>query len=184
MQCPFCRLDQDRVLDTRSIGDGNAIRRRRECLACGKRFTTYERVEVSPRMVIKKDQRRELFNREKMLAGMVKACEKRNLSLEQLEEVASRIEADIFATYDSEVSSSVVGEKVSQSLKELDHVAFVRFASVYREFTDVTQFLEELLPLVQNRGRKEDLESLRSNSSTVRDEPAAPTHAEGNGARP
>lgn len=183
MQCPFCRVDRDRVLDTRSIGDGNAIRRRRECLACEKRFTTYERVEVPPRMVIKKDQRRELFNREKMLAGMVKACEKRNLSLEQLEEVASRIEADIFATYDSEVSSSVVGEKVSQALKELDHVAFVRFASVYREFTDVTQFLEELLPLVQNRVRKEDLESLGSGSLRTGDEGPQPRETEGNGTR-
>ena len=159
MQCPFCKTDDDRVLDSRSIGDGTAIRRRRECQKCGKRFTTYERLEVSPRMVVKKSGERELFGRAKVLAGMIKACEKRNLSLEQLEGVASKIESELFEEYDSEVSSQIIGEKVGDALKELDHVAFVRFASVYREFTDVKQFFEELLPLVRNRLSREELES-------------------------
>ena len=151
MQCPFCRADEDRVVDSRSIGDGNAIRRRRKCLACSKRFTTYERTEVQPRVVIKKDSSRESFSREKILTGMIKACEKRNISLHDLENQAARIEAEIFEQHDSEVSTRVIGEKVGDALKEIDHVAYVRFASVYREFKDVNAFLEELIPLVRPR---------------------------------
>lgn len=151
MQCPFCRADEDRVIDSRTIGEGNAIRRRRKCLACGRRFTTYERTEVQPRVVVKKNASRESFSREKILAGMIKACEKRNISVHDLEHLAAKIEAEIFEEYDSEVSTKVIGEKVSQALKQTDHVAYVRFASVYREFKDVDAFLEELLPLARKR---------------------------------
>lgn len=151
MQCPFCRVDEDRVLDSRSIGEGSAIRRRRKCLACGKRFTTYERTEVPPRVVIKKDSSRELFSRDKILAGLIKACHKRNISLHELENIAAKIEAEIYEEYDSEVSTKVVGEKVSEALKALDHVAYVRFASVYRDFKDVKEFLGELIPLIRGR---------------------------------
>ena len=158
MQCPFCKVDNDRVIDSRSIGDGNAIRRRRHCLACRKRFTTYERIEVAPRVVVKKDSRREAFSRDKILGGMIRACEKRNISLAELESVASRIEAEVYEEHDSELSSGVVGEKVSEALKELDHVAFVRFASVYREFKDVTEFLRELMPLVRSHLQDGDLQ--------------------------
>ena len=160
MQCPFCKVDNDRVIDSRSIGDGNAIRRRRHCLACGKRFTTYERIEVAPRVVVKKDSRREAFSRDKILGGMIRACEKRNISLAELESVASRIEAEVYEEHDSELSSGVVGEKVSEALKELDHVAFVRFASVYREFKDVTEFLRELMPLVRSHLKDGDLQQI------------------------
>jgi len=150
MQCPFCKVDEDRVIDSRSIGEGNAIRRRRKCLTCGKRFTTYERTEAQPRVVVKKDSSREAFSREKILAGMIQACHKRNISLHDLENVAAKIEAEIFEQFDSEVSTKVIGEKVSDALKEIDHVAFVRFASVYREFKDVKEFLNELIPLVRS----------------------------------
>ncbi len=157
MQCPFCRTDEDRVVDSRSIGEGNAIRRRRKCLACGKRFTTYERMEVQPRVVIKKNSTRESFSREKILAGMIKACEKRNISLHDLENQAATIEAEIFEQHDSEVSTKVIGEKVGDALKGIDHVAYVRFASVYREFKDVNAFLAELIPLVRPRIDVQDL---------------------------
>ena len=152
MQCPFCRVDEDRVIDSRSIGEGNAIRRRRKCLACGKRFTTYERTEAQPRLVVKKDGSREGFNREKVLGGMLRACEKRNISLHELENVVSRIEAEVFEEQDGEASTKIIGEKVSEALKQIDHVAFVRFASVYRDFKDVSEFLSELLPLIRGKG--------------------------------
>jgi len=151
MQCPFCRNDEDRVIDSRTIGEDNAIRRRRKCLTCGRRFTTYERIEFPPRMVIKKNSSRESFSREKVLAGMIKACEKRDISVHELESVAAKIEAEIFEEYDSEVSTKVIGEKVSEALKLVDQVAYVRFASVYREFKDLNAFLEELTPLIRPR---------------------------------
>lgn len=158
MQCPFCKEDEDRVLDSRTIGDGSAIRRRRKCQACGKRFTTYERTEVAPRAVIKKDSTRELFSRDKILGGLIKACHKRNISLHELENVATRIETEIYEEFDSEVSTKVIGERVSEALKGIDHVAFVRFASVYREFKDVKEFLSELIPLVRAR----DIQALQN----------------------
>lgn len=163
MQCPFCRTDEDRVVDSRTIGDGNAIRRRRKCLACGKRFTTYERTEEPPRVVVKKDSSRESFSRVKILDGMIKACQKRNISLHDLESLAARIEAEIFEEHDSEVSTKVIGEKVSEALKKIDHVAYVRFASVYREFKDLNAFLEELIPLVRPRLEAEDARISASN---------------------
>ena len=150
MQCPFCKIDNDRVVDSRVIGSGTSIRRRRECLECERRFTTYERIETAPRMVVKKDFRREFFSREKILVGLTKACKKRGITPEQLEDITEKVEASIFEEYESEVETRVIGERVSTILKELDPVAFVRFASVYREFTEVEQFLhevEELGPL-------------------------------------
>ncbi len=140
MQCPFCRVDNDRVVDSRVIGEGTSIRRRRKCLECDRRFTTYERIETSPRIVVKKDQRREFFHREKILGGLRVACQKRDISEEQMDALVSKVESDVFEKYDNEVSTLVIGEQVADRLKELDQVAFVRFASVYREFTDVEQF--------------------------------------------
>ena len=151
MQCPSCGTDEDRVIDSRSIGEGNAIRRRRKCLCCGKRFTTYERTEAQPRVVIKKDSTREAFSRGKILSGMIQACHKRNISVHDLESTAAKIEAEIFEECDGEVSTKFIGERVSEALKQIDHVAFVRFASVYREFKDVSEFLDELIPLVRSR---------------------------------
>jgi len=167
MQCPFCKVDDDRVIDSRSIGEGNAIRRRRSCAACGKRFTTYERIEVAPRVVVKKDSSRETFTRDKILSGMIQACQKRNISLEELEGVASKIEAEIFEEHDSEVPTTVIGERVSNALKKLDHVAFVRFASVYREFKDVKEFLAELMPLMRSHLSQEDLDLKLSTPEAV-----------------
>jgi len=147
MKCPFCKKDNDRVVDSRVIGEGRSIRRRRKCLTCDKRFTTYERIEAAPRLVVKQDQRREHFNRDKILQGLRFACKKRPISEEQLESIASRVEAEVFEKYDNEVSTRSVGERVSEILKDIDQVAYVRFASVYREFTDVEQFHQTVEPL-------------------------------------
>ena len=147
MQCPYCKADDDRVVDSRVIGAGSSIRRRRECLDCHKRFTTYERIERAPRIVRKKDLRREFFSREKILAGLVKACEKRAIAPEVLETTLDRIETEIFEESEGEVDSRSIGEKVSKHLRELDPVAFVRFASVYREYSNVEQFLQEVQKL-------------------------------------
>ena len=147
MKCPFCKKDNDRVVDSRVIGEGRSIRRRRKCLTCDKRFTTYERIEAAPRLVGKQDQRREHFNRDKILQGLRFACKKRPISEEQLESIASRVEAEVFEKYDNEVSTRSVGEHVSEILKDIDQVAYVRFASVYREFTDVEQFHQTVEPL-------------------------------------
>lgn len=149
MRCPFCKTDEDRVIDSRSIGEGSAIRRRRKCLACGKRFTTYERAEVVPIRVIKKDQSRESFKREKVLKGLTRASEKRSISTEQLESIVSKVESRISEEHDSEVSTKLIGEMVIRELREVDHVAYVRFASVYREFKDVEQFLQEVVSLAR-----------------------------------
>ena len=152
MQCPYCRAQDGRVVDSRSVSDGTAIRRRRACLACGKRFTTYERPETSPRMVVKKDDSREAYSREKILRGMIKACEKRRISSEQLNSVVDLMESTLFDGSETEVAASVIGEYVSQALKELDQVAYVRFTSVYRDFRDVREFLEALSPLINKDG--------------------------------
>lgn len=157
MQCPFCKANEDRVLDSRSLGEGSAIRRRRQCLVCGKRYTTYERPEAAPRMVVKKDQRRELFSRDKILRGLIKACHKRNISVDELESLAAKIEADLWQESSTEVTTKVIGERVSEALKALDHVAYVRFASVYRDFKDVKEFLTELIPLVREKDLRESL---------------------------
>ncbi|MCA9266891.1 MAG: transcriptional repressor NrdR [Planctomycetales bacterium] len=149
MKCPFCRADNDRVVDSRASGDGFAIRRRRECLACKRRYTTYERIEEIEIKVVKKDGVREPFDREKIRRGLAKACWKRPVSDEQIEGVVADVESQIYAGFESEVDSHVVGEIVMDRLGRLDQVAFVRFASVYREFKDVRDFVEELQPMLK-----------------------------------
>ncbi len=147
MRCPHCSADNDRVVDSRACEDGRAIRRRRCCNQCEKRFTTYERVEQLSLQVKKKDNVREPFQREKIERGLSRACWKRKVSPEQIKEVAAAIEAEILADYESEIPSSIIGRIVMQQLAELDQVAYVRFASVYREFKDVEDFVNELKPL-------------------------------------
>ncbi len=144
MKCPFCGHDDDRVIDSRPADDGAAIRRRRECIGCGARFTTYEKVETLPLLVVKKDGTREPFNRDKILNGLLKACEKRPVSNDQLTELLSYVEGRVQSAPNREISSQDVGELVMQKLKEIDEVAYVRFASVYRQFKDVNSFLVEL----------------------------------------
>jgi len=149
MRCPHCGYREDKVVDSRATQEESAVRRRRECLKCGKRFTTYEYVEEVSLMVIKKDGRREPFDRKKMLSGMIKACEKRPIGTERMEEIATQVERAIQKKSDREVSSSKIGELVMEKLKQLDEVAYVRFASVYRQFKDVGQFMEELKGILQ-----------------------------------
>jgi transcriptional repressor NrdR len=144
MRCPFCRADNDRVVDSRSGEDGIAIRRRRECLECKRRFTTYERVEDTPLRVIKKDGRRVPYERENIRRGIEKACEKLNVSAAQIDAMVAAIETDAFEKYDREVPSMVLGELVMRELRKLNQVAYVRFASVYKEFKDVSEFMEVL----------------------------------------
>lgn len=144
MKCPFCGHDEDRVIDSRPAEDGAAIRRRRECIGCGARFTTYEKIETLPLLVVKKDGTREPFNRDKLLNGLLKACEKRPVSNEQLMELLTFVEGQVQNAVNREISSKDIGELVMKKLKEIDEVAYVRFASVYRQFKDVNSFLEEL----------------------------------------
>ena len=154
MKCPFCGNQEDKVVDSRASADGGAIRRRRECLGCGKRFTTYEHLEEQPLMVIKKDGRREPYDRHKLLAGLVKACEKRPVSMEALERLGDELERELSQQFEREVPSSEIGERVMKKLHTLDPVAYVRFASVYREFKDVEQFLRELKDLLAVKGSR------------------------------
>lgn len=151
MRCPFCNSNKDKVLDSREKGDGLVVRRRRECLACKKRFTTYERIEEIPFMVVKKDKRREAFDRRKILAGLVKACEKRPISITKLEEIVDEIEQEITDRIGKEIKGSEIGEKVIKKLFELDEIAYVRFASVYRQFKDINQFMTELKELLAQK---------------------------------
>ncbi len=151
MKCPYCGDEESRVIDSRPTEDGERIRRRRECLACGKRFTTYEIVETLPLMVIKKDNSREAFDRQKLLNGMLRSCEKRPVSYKQLEQAANNIEQALLSSYEREVSSVRLGELTMQELKKIDEVAYVRFASVYRQFADVESFFTELEKLMQDR---------------------------------
>ena len=144
MKCPFCNQDNTRVVDSRPVEDTNSIRRRRLCDACGRRFTTYERVETIPLTVIKKDQNREQYSRKKIQDGVLRACYKRPISIEKIEEMLDTIEGEIFNEEEREISSTKIGEIVMTHLKKLDAVAYVRFASVYREFKDVSTFLDEL----------------------------------------
>jgi transcriptional repressor NrdR len=154
MKCSYCGYKEDKVVDSRATAKGSAIRRRRECLKCGKRFTTYEYIEEVSLMVIKKDGRREPFDRKKVLAGVMKACEKRPISLDKMEEIITQIERAIQKKSDREVSSSRIGELVMEKLKLLDDVAYVRFASVYRQFKDLGQFMEELKDILGKRRSK------------------------------
>jgi len=148
VKCPFCGHQEDKVVDSRASSDGVSIRRRRECLSCGKRFTTYEHVEEQPLMIIKKDGRREPFDRQKLLAGLVKACEKRPVSMDDLEQLVDELERELSQQFEREAPSREVGERVMKKLHALDPVAYVRFASVYREFKDVEQFMRELKDLL------------------------------------
>lgn len=151
MKCPFCGYRDSRVLESRSTEEGSAIRRRRECLNCRERFTTYERVETIPLMVVKKDGTRQEFDRSKILQGLIKACEKRQVPLAKLEEIVSGIEKRLRNSMEQEVSSQTIGEMVMEELKRLDQVAYVRFASVYRQFRDIQSFLQELETLLQEK---------------------------------
>jgi transcriptional repressor NrdR len=153
MRCPFCRIDNDRVIDSRAGDDGASIRRRRECLACRRRFTTYERVERQFLAVVKKDGQREPFDRDKIKRGLAKACWKRPITEEDIEGVVSAVEAELYGTYESEVPSGVLGTRLMELLRAIDQVAYVRFASVYREFQDVRDFVEELEPILAESAR-------------------------------
>jgi transcriptional repressor NrdR len=151
VKCPFCDELKDKVVDSRMAKEGEVIRRRRECLGCKRRYTTYERVEEILPVVVKKDGRRESFDRTKVLVGLKKACEKRPISISTIEAVTDRIEKRIQEMGETEIESRVVGEEVMKELHQLDQVAYVRFASVYREFKDIDQFMDELKTLAQQR---------------------------------
>jgi transcriptional repressor NrdR len=151
VKCPYCNHLKDKVVDSREVGAGDAIRRRRECLSCGRRFTSYERIEEVPYLVVKKDGRREAFDRGKLLAGLHRACEKRPVSAKALTDIVDEIEQMIQEAPDREVEARQVGERVMDKLRELDKVAYVRFASVYRQFEDVEEFMQELHGLLQTR---------------------------------
>jgi transcriptional repressor NrdR len=151
MKCPFCGHVEDKVVDSRESKEGEVIRRRRECLGCSKRFTSYERIDQIPHLVVKKDGRRERFDREKLLAGLMKACQKRPVPIKALETVVDQVEAMVQESPDREVPTAQVGEFLMERLRELDKVAFVRFASVYREFKDVDQFMATLKGLLETR---------------------------------
>lgn len=148
MRCPYCKGQRDKVIDSRASAGGAVIRRRRECLTCHRRFTTYERVESLPLRVIKKDGRRVPFDRQRILKGMLRACEKRPIGYESLERITDRIEHRINEMFEREVGSKVIGQMVAQELHRLDPVAYIRFASVYREFQDVREFVEEIRPML------------------------------------
>ncbi|HHQ48516.1 MAG TPA: transcriptional repressor NrdR [Acidobacteria bacterium] len=152
MRCPYCGHGESRVVDSREVREGREIRRRRECVGCGRRFTTYERVDEVPAAVIKRDGRRETFDREKLLSGLLKACEKRAVPRRELHAIADAVEAEMARREDREMSSEEIGNLVIEKLRDLDQVAYVRFASVYRRFEDVNQFMEELRRLLLQRG--------------------------------
>ncbi len=150
MKCPFCGFEESKVIDSRPTDEGQRIRRRRECLECGKRFTTYEIIESLPIIVIKKDKSRETFNRDKLMTGILRACEKRPVSVDTMDNIIDEIEVIIQNSLDREVSSEKIGELVMEKLKKVDEVAYVRFASVYRQFKDINTFMSELTKLLNN----------------------------------
>jgi len=149
MKCPFCHQDKDKVVDSRASRGGDVIRRRRQCLNCGKRFTTYERVEIMPLRLVKKDGRRVPFDRDKILAGLMKACEKRPVATDLLERTVAEVEEEVYKRFDREVTSQFIGELVMDRLRKLDQVAYIRFASVYREFKAVSDFVQEAKPMLE-----------------------------------
>jgi transcriptional repressor NrdR len=151
MKCPFCDFADSKVIDSRPTEEGSSIRRRRECINCGKRFTTYEKVESVPVMVIKKDQTREPFDRDKVLSGIIQACRKRPVSMEQMVSMVDNIESEVQNLMDREVTSTSIGEMVMSELKKTDDVAYVRFASVYRQFKDINTFLSEVNKLLTDK---------------------------------
>jgi len=148
LRCPFCNYADSKVIDSRASEEGNTVRRRRECLSCQKRFTTYERLEEIPLIVVKKDDSREVFDRRKVITGLLKACEKRSVSMATIEKIADTVERELRNQMEQEVSSNVIGEIVMNNLKEVDGVAYVRFASVYRQFKDLEIFMQELQVLL------------------------------------
>lgn len=154
MKCPACGHDEDKVVDSRTTKEGAAIRRRRECLGCGKRYTTYEYIERAPLIVVKSDGRREQYDREKILTGLIRACEKLPVSREQLDHVLEDVEGVILEKFKNEVKSAEIGNEVIERLQAINHVAYVRFASVYRRFTDVNQFKKEVESLQDEEGTR------------------------------
>ncbi len=144
MKCPYCEFQESKVVDSRPTDEGQAIRRRRECISCGKRFTTYEKIEELPIVVVKKDGNRQVYDRNKLMNGIIKACEKRPVSMSSIEQIVDDIEKTIFNSLENEITSTQIGELVMNKLKDLDEVAYVRFASVYRQFKDVNSFMDEL----------------------------------------
>ena len=151
MKCPFCSFEEQKVIDSRPVEESNSIRRRRECLKCLKRFTTYEKVESVSVMIVKKDKTREEFDRQKLLGGLIRACQKRPVSITQLENLVTEIETQISNSLDREVTSQYIGELVMERLKEIDEVSYVRFASVYRQFRDINTFMDELTKLLNDK---------------------------------
>ena len=151
MKCQYCSCLDSKVIDSRPTDDGNSIRRRRECTNCGRRFTTYEKVELSPLFVVKRDGRRESFDSQKIKAGILHACDKLPVSMQQIDEIVTRVEQKAYASMDSEIQSEKIGDMVMSELKELNDVAYVRFAAVYRKFTDVGTFMNELQKLVDEK---------------------------------
>ncbi|MCQ5129688.1 transcriptional regulator NrdR [Butyricicoccus faecihominis] len=151
MKCPFCGFGDSKVVDSRPTDEGTSIRRRRECLQCLKRFTTYETVERMPLMLIKRDGTRQAYDRQKLLNGLIKACEKRPVSLMQLEQIVDNVEQKVFSSLENEISSMVIGELVMDQLRLVDEIAYVRFASVYRQFKDISSFMDELNTLIREK---------------------------------
>ena len=151
MKCPYCGYEESKVIDSRPADEGERIRRRRECLSCAKRFTTHEVIETVPIIVVKRDKSREVFDRNKLTAGILRACEKRPVSLDQIEKVVDSIEASLQASLDREVTSGKIGELAMDELKNVDEVAYVRFASVYRQFKDINTFMDELTKLLKEK---------------------------------
>jgi len=151
MKCPFCSYEESKVIDSRPTDEGERIRRRRECISCGKRFTTYEIIESVPVVVVKKDKSREVFDRGKLIGGMLRACEKRPVSIDMLEKAADGIESMLQNSLDREVSTVQIGEYAMEALKNIDEVAYVRFASVYRQFKDINTFMDELTKLLTEK---------------------------------
>ena len=154
MKCPYCDFDTSKVVDSRPIEEGNSIRRRRECENCKRRFTTYEKIEQVNVMVVKKDGAREFFDREKILKGIIRSCEKRPISIKQMENIVTDIEKEIVNMMQREISSEEIGNLVMDKLKDIDEVSYVRFASVYRQFKDVTSFLDELKNIIEEKSKK------------------------------
>jgi transcriptional repressor NrdR len=153
MNCPFCGHQQDRVVDSRESREGDVVRRRRQCLKCERRFTTYERIDEVPYMVVKKDGRREKFDRQKVLTGLLKACEKRPVSMARLAEIVDEVESRLSESAEREISTTIIGESLMERLRALDKIAYVRFASVYRDFQDIEAFLAELKHLIRQKRR-------------------------------
>ena len=155
MRCPYCKEDDSKVIDSRAAEEGTTIRRRRECVSCGRRFTTYEVVEKLPLMVVKQDGRREVFKKDKILNGIIRSCDKRDISIERITALVNDIERDVRNTMDQAVPSAKIGELIMNRLKDFDEVAYIRFASVYRKFADISSFLEELKVLQAHKAEEE-----------------------------